>query len=205
MSYFRNSLIFIITALVLSGCGYLMQPNVKQGMTNLERGSYRIDPRHTTVLFKVNHMGLSTFVGRFNRVDASLEYDPANPAAAKLSAVIETASIDVNNPNFSETLRSSDWFNSERYPQATFVTRSVELVDGSRAHFTGDLTLLGVTAPIQLDIHFNGGADNMLTGRYTLGFSATSTFKRSVFGMDQYIPAIGDDIEIEVHAEFQRR
>lgn len=202
----RKILITIIVLTVLvSGCGYLLQPNVKQGMINLEAGSYQLDPLHTTVLFKVDHLGLSKFVGRFNRVEASLDYDPHNPAAAKLSAVIDIASIDVNNADFSETLRSASWFNAERYPQAGFVTTSVELVDGNRARFLGDLTLLGVTAPIVLDIHFNGGADNMLSGRYTLGFSATSKFKRSVFGMDQYIPAIGDDVELEIHAEFQRR
>lgn len=202
----RKTLITIIVLTVLvSGCGYLLQPNVKQGMINLEAGSYQLDPLHTTVLFKVDHLGLSKFVGRFNRVEASLDYDPHNPAAAKLSAVIDIASIDVNNADFSETLRSASWFNAERYPQAGFVTTSVELVDGNRARFLGDLTLLGVTAPIVLDIHFNGGADNMLSGRYTLGFSATSKFKRSVFGMNQYIPAIGDDVELEIHAEFQRR
>lgn len=190
---------------LLSGCGYLLQPDVKQGMVNLESGSYTLDPRHTTVLFKVDHMGLSTFVGRFNRVDATLEYDPKTPETAKLSAVIDTASIDVNNPDFAETLTGSSWFNSERYPQATFTTTTVELVDGSRARFNGDLTMLGVTVPIILDIHFNGGADNMLTGRYTLGFSASATIKRSQFGMDQFVPAIGDDVELEIHAEFQRR
>lgn len=197
---------FIIYVLILlGGCGYLLQPDVKQGMSNLEKGQYRLDPRHTTVLFKVDHMGLSTFVGRFNRVDATLDYDPADPAAAKLTAVIYTASIDVNNADFAETLTGSGWFNSERFPEARFVTQQVELVDGQSARFIGELTLLGVTAPIALDIHFNGGADNILTGRYTLGFSASTHFKRSLFGMDQYIPAVGDDVEIEVHAEFQRR
>lgn len=195
----------IILLACLSGCGYLIQPNVKQGMINLQKGSYRVDPRHTTVLFKVNHMGLSSFVGRFNKVDATLDYDPENPSAAQLSAVIETASIDVNNSDFSETLAGADWFNSSVYPEATFVTTSVDVVDGSNARFTGDLTLLGKTAPVALQVHFNGGANNMLTGRYTLGFSATSEFKRSTFGMDQYVPAIGDEVTIEVFAEFQRQ
>jgi polyisoprenoid-binding protein YceI len=192
-------------AVFISGCGYLLQPNVQQGMVNLESGSYVLDPRHTTVLFKIDHLGLSKFVGRFNHVEATLDYDPKNPAAAKLSAQIDIASIDVNNPDFAETLLGSSWFNAVRYPQASFVTTSVELVDGNRAQFIGDLTLLGITAPIALDIYFNGGANNMLTGRYTLGFSASSRFKRSIFGMDQYIPAIGDDVELEVHAEFLRR
>ena len=144
-------------------------------------------------------------MGRFNRVEATLEYDPEDPAAAKLSALIDITSIDVNNPDFTETLLGSSWFNAERYPQASFETTSVEVVDGNRASFLGNLTLLGITSPITLDIYFNGGANNMLTGRYTLGFSASSRFKRSSFGMDQYIPAIGDEVELEVHAEFLRR
>lgn len=197
-------LINILLMACLAGRGYLIQPDVKRGMTNLEKGSYELDQRHTTVLFKVNHMGLSQFVGRFNRVYASLEYDPENPASAKLTAVIETDSVDVNNPDFSETLTGSGWFDSANFPQATFVTTGVELIDGDRATFNGELILLGVTAPVALNIRFNGGADNILTGRYTLGFSATGTIKRSAFGMDQYIPAVGDDVELEIHAEFQR-
>lgn len=205
MYLIRISPLIFLAFLAVSGCGYFLQPDVKQGMINLEQGSYQLDPRHTTVLFKINHMGLSTFIGRFNQVEASLDYDPKNPAAAKLSAIIYTASIDVNNPDFAETLTGSGWLDSKRFPQALFVTESVELVDGNKARFKGDLTLRGIAVPVILDIHFNGGADNLLTGRYTLGFSAHSRFKRSQFGIDQFIPAIGDDVEIEVHAEFQRR
>ena len=200
-----RGLFFMLTVFFLHGCGYLLQPDVKQGMVNLEKGEYELDPRHTTVLFKVDHLGLSKFVGRFNRIDASLDFDPANPGAAKLTAVIYTASIDVNDADFSATLAGRSWFNSERFPEAQFVTRSVELVDETRARFIGDLTLLGVTAPITLNVQFNGGADNMLTGRYTLGFSAVTSFNRSQFGMNQYIPAVGDQVDVEVHAEFLRR
>ncbi|MGM8226563.1 YceI family protein [Cellvibrio sp. ARAG 10.3] len=204
MNHLRSFSFLLATLFLLHGCGYLLQPDVQQGMANLEKGEYELDPRHTTVLFKVDHLGLSKFVGRFNRVDASLDFDPADPAAARLTAVIYTASIDVNDADFSATLAGRSWFNSERFPEARFVTRAVELVDGNRARFIGDLTMLGVTAPIALDVHFNGGADNMLTGRYTLGFSAAARFKRSQFGMDQYIPAVGDDVDVEVHAEFLR-
>lgn len=148
---------------------------------------------------------MSTFVGRFNSVDASLEFDPAHMQNAKLSSVINIASVDVNNKDLEETLRGSSWFDAAAYPQAHFSTTSVEMVSESRAKFSGNLTLHGVTKPIVLDVIFNGGGDNMLTGRYTLGFTATTQFKRSEFGMDYLIPAVGDDVNIDVFAEFQKR
>lgn len=195
----------IFISLLLVSCGTLLKPNVKTGIVQLEKGSYGLDQTHVAVLFKINHMGLSTFVGRFNKVDASLEFDPNNIAAAKLSAVIDVASIDVNNPDLEETLRGSSWFDTEKYPQAFFKTTYVNQLDQNSAVFSGELTLHGVTAPIELTVHFNGGANNMLTGFYTLGFSAVSSFNRSTFGVDYLIPAIGDAVELEVFAEFQQQ
>lgn len=196
--------LMLVAILLLTSCGTLIKPKVKTGLIQLEKGSYKLDQTHVTVLFKINHMGLSTFVGRFNKVDASLEFDPQNIAAAKLSAIIDIASIDVNNHDLEETLRGSSWFNAEKYPQAFFKTTSVKVIDESTAEFSGDLLLHGVTAPISLKIHFNGGGNNMLTGFYTLGFSAFASFKRSTFGVDYLVPAIADQVDIEVFAEFQK-
>ncbi len=197
--------ILCLAVLLLASCGTLIKPKVKTGLIQLEKGSYKLDPSHVAVLFKINHMGLSTFVGRFNKVDASLEFDPMNIAAAKLSAVIDIASVDVNNADLEETLRGSSWFDTEKYPQAFFKTTSVKIIDENTAEFSGDLNLHGVTAPISLKIHFNGGGNNMLTGSYTLGFSATSSINRSTFGMDYLVPAIADQVDLEVFAEFQQQ
>lgn len=198
-------LLAIVIGLLLGSCGTLIKPNVKTGIVQLEKGSYKLDQTHVAVLFKINHMGLSTFVGRFNKVDATLEFDPNNIAAAKLSAIIDVASLDANNRDLEETLRGSSWLDAEKHPQAFFKTTSVSVLDQNSAIFSGELTLHGVTAPINLTVTFNGGANNMLTGFYTLGFSASSTFNRSTFGIDYLIPAIGDAVAIEVFAEFQQQ
>lgn len=195
----------LLLCLHLLSCGTLIQPNVKTGIYQLEKGSYKLDQTHAAVLFKINHMGLSTFVGRFNTVDASLEFDPANITAAKLSAVIDVASLDVNNPDLEDTLRASSWFDVKTHPQAFFKTTQVVLLDKNAAIFSGDLTLHGVTSPIELTVRFNGGGKNWLTGFYTLGFSATSSFKRSTYGIDDLIPAVSDQVDIEVFAEFQQK
>lgn len=201
----RIATLFLFPIIILSACGYLVQPQVEVGMVNLEKGDYKIDPQHTTVLFKINHMGMSTFVGRFNKVDASLLFDPKHIENAKLSAIISIESLDVNNKSLEDDLRGSSWFDAKKFPQAFFVTTSVQAIDAKRARFIGDLTLHGITSPIALDVTFNGGGDNILTGRYTLGFSAVSSIKRSVFGMDYLVPAIADTVDIEVFAEFQKK
>lgn len=195
----------LLIGMLLASCGMLIKPDVKTGIVQLEKGSYKLDQSHVAVLFKINHMGLSTFVGRFNKVDASLEFDPKDIAAAKLSAVIDVASLDANNPDLEESLRGSSWLDTDKYPQAYFRTTGVRLLDQNSAVFAGELTLHGVTAPINLTVTFNGGASNMLTGFYTLGFSATTTFNRSTFDIDYLIPAIGDQVAIEVFAEFQQQ
>ncbi len=204
-NHWLKIIIVLVVSVILVSCGTLIQPRVKTGIVQLEKGSYKLDQTHVAVLFKINHMGLSTFVGRFNKVDATLEFDPNNIAAAKLSAIIDIASLDVNNPDLEETLRGSSWFDAKKYPQAFFKTTSVNLINQNSAVFSGELTLHGVTAPIDLTVTFNGGANNMLTGFYTLGFSAISTFNRSTFGVDYLIPAIGDAVSLEVFAEFQQQ
>lgn len=202
---FVGFVILVVLAFLLTACGHLLKPHVKTGMVQLEKGSYQLDQSHVAVLFKINHMGLSTFVGRFNKVDAQLEFDPDNIAAAQLSAVIDINSIDVNNPELEKTLQGRSWFNAEAFPQAFFKTTAVKVVDENSAIFTGDFTLRGVTNPLDLHVHFNGGANNILTGFYTLGFSARSQFKRSAFAMDYLIPAIGDQVDLEIFAEFQQQ
>lgn len=201
-----KSLIATLICTCLFGCSYLLTPSVEKQIENLESGEYQLDASHTTVLFKVSHMGLSTYVGRFNRFDASLDFDPLNIAQTRLDAYVETASVDVNNTDLEETLRGGSWFDAESFPRATLKTLSVEPSDNDDAQFlfNAELTLLGVTKPIKLNATFNGGADNILTGYYTLGFTAKGTIKRSDFGMDSYIPMVGDEITIEVFAEFQK-
>ena len=156
------------------------------------------------MIFKVGHLGLSKFVGRFEQVAASLDFNAENIENAKLQAIIDTTSFNVNNPDFETTLRGSSWLDTKNHPQAVFQSLSAERLEGNIVRFEGDLQFLGVTKTIHVDVTFNGGATNFLTARYTIGFEAHSRFNRSDFGMDQHLGLVGDEIEIEVHAEFLR-
>ena len=113
--------------MALAACGRLL-PAHDQTIepARLEGGAYRLDPDHIALLWKVNHLGFSHFVGRFDRVDATLDFDPAAPAASRLEVVVDTASIDSRLPDLDDTLRGSGWLDATAFPQATFRSTAIE-------------------------------------------------------------------------------
>ncbi len=194
----------LLGSIFLVSCDRILTPDFNTEITEVRAGAYTLDPDHATLLWKINHLGFSTFIGRFNDFDAALDFDPEDVENASLEVVINTAGLDINNETFAEELRGDDWFNVEQFPQAVFRTTSfVEAIDEDTFVFQGDLTLLGVTAPINLEINFHGAGRNFLTRSYTVGFSANGTFQRSDFGLDRFTSfGVGDDIELEIHVEF---
>ena len=200
----RHLLSVLSVFVLVSGCASLVRPNFETEIVKLRPGEYTLDPRHAFLIFKINHLDLATYVGRFNSLEASLDFDPQDLAATRLNGIIDMDSIDTNDRQLEETMQKSDWFNVAQFPQATFDTISVQVLDDSRFIFIGNLTFRGVTAPVQLMATFNGGADNILTGKYTLGFTATGSFKRSDYGMDSFLGLIGDEVKLELFAEFLR-
>lgn len=192
-------------SLLLGGCSALVTPDKTDQISALKPGAYQIDPQHSTLLFKIEHLGLSTYVGRFNDFSARLEFDPANIEATQLDARVDTASVDVDDSIVEGTLQNSDWFHSEQFPHAAFTTTSIKPLGDNRFIFTGDLTLRGVTKTVSFQGRFNGGATNLLTRRYTLGFTASGTLNRTDFGIDRYTGLVGEEIELEFYAEFQRQ
>jgi polyisoprenoid-binding protein YceI len=200
-TYRKIALLLACSALLVS-CDRLLTPETS--VQELRAGQYTLDKDHATLMFKINHLGFSTYIGRFNEFDANLDFDPANPADATLEVIVNTASIDVNNPTFAEDLRGADWFDVATYPQAVFRTTSLVESNENSFVFAGDLTLLGVTQPVMLNVDFHGGGRNFLTRKYTLGFSGDVNFQRSAFGLDNLVAfGVGDDIEMEIHVEFQ--
>jgi polyisoprenoid-binding protein YceI len=188
----------------LTACNRILTPDFQTEVTELRSGAYVLDPDHATLLWKINHLGFSTYIGRFNDMQASLDFDPENIENSSLEVIIETASLDVNNEEFAEQLRGEDWFNVEAFPQAVFrSTRLVETIDEDSFVFEGELTMKGTTAPLLLNVNFNGGGRNFLTRSYTLGFTADATFNRSDWGFDRFTSfGVGDEIELEIHVEF---
>lgn len=202
---YRQIGLVLASAALLVSCDRLLTPGFETEVAELRGGGYTLDKDHAALIFKINHLGFSTFIGRFGDFDASLDFDPENIENSSVEVIVNTASIDVNLPEFEEDLRGGSWFDVENYPQAIFrTTEFVESVDEDTFIFRGDLTLLGTTAPVDLEVSFHGGGRNFLTRRYTLGFSASTTFLRSDHGLDNMVNfGVGDEIDLEIHVEFQ--
>lgn len=205
ISKYRMLALAAASSVMLVSCDQILTPGFETSVAELRGGGYTLDKDHAALLFKINHLGFSSFIGRFTAFDASLNFDPENIENSTLEVIVDTSSINVNLPEFEEELRGSSWFDVANYPQSIYRTTSfVEAVDEDTFIFAGDLTLHGVTAPVNIEVNFHGGGRNFLTRRYTLGFSASMEFQRSTFGMDNMVAfGVGDDIELEIHVEFQ--
>ncbi|MFK7893391.1 MAG: YceI family protein [Granulosicoccus sp.] len=197
-------LLVLHASLLLAGCAAIVTPNYTQTVEALRAGQYELDTDHAYIHFGIEHLGLSTIVGRFNNAEATLDFDPEAVTALRLDGRVDVASIDLNSAALEKRLRGQDWLNTERYPQATFTSVRVIPVDSNIFNVEGDFTLRGVTRKLTLETHFKGGADNLLTGKYTLGFSASGSFLRSDYGIDGFRGLIADEVSVEINAEFQR-
>lgn len=189
-------------------------PAAAEAPVDVPAGSYTIDPAHTSVLFRVDHLGFSKYTARFNRASAQLQFDPANLAASSVSASIETNSLDTDDPNiakydFNAELTGEKWLDAAQYPEITFRSTRVEATGARTLRIHGDLTLHGATRPVTLDARFNGGyAGHPMDPNARIGFSARAVLKRSEFGVAAGIPAPGsmmgvsDEVEVIIETEF---
>lgn len=201
--------ILAVSAMVLSaGCETLataFAPDVETQATALRPGNYALDPDHAALIFKVDHLGFSTYVGRFERFDVSLEFEEDDPAESRVAAIIDMTSLDVANDDFAETLMGPGWFDAAAFPEAQFQSTGIVITGENAGTMTGDLTLHGVTAPVNLEIAFNGGGRDRLRGAYAIGLSARGEISRSAFGVDSFNGLVGDKVGIEIEAEFLRQ
>jgi polyisoprenoid-binding protein YceI len=174
-------------------------------------GAYSLDKAHTSLVFRVNHLGFSSFTGRFTRYDAKLAFDPAKPADSSVNVTIDPASISSDNApdGFLEVLTGEQFLNAAKYPEMKFTSRSVEVGKDGALRIRGELTVHGVTKPLTLEARYNGGyAGHQYEPNARIGFSARGTFKRSDFGVSMGIPSasmpwgVGDEIEVQLETEF---
>lgn len=179
--------------------------------TEAPAGAYRLDPAHASLTFRVDHLGFSFYSARFTRFDASLDLDPANPAAASVTASVDPASLTLDNPppGFLEHLLGPDFLDAATFPTMTFRSTRVELTGPDTARIHGDFTLHGVTRPLVLEARFNGGyAGHPMDPHGRIGFSAHGTISRSAHGIAYGVPqpgskmGVGDAVEVAIEAEF---
>lgn len=188
----------IMAALLMAGPA-LAAPSTDPA--KMPAGTYALEKTHASLLARVRHMGLTSYTMRFNRFDASYDWDPKAPDAARLTVTIDVTSLDVGDPKTSKNF-AEDFLDAKKNPNATFVSRTI-VRDGDHGTVSGDFTLRGVTRPVTLDVTFRGYESGILGAR--AGFSATGHIKRSDFGSDNMSMFAADDIELIIEVEFTRQ
>jgi polyisoprenoid-binding protein YceI len=167
-------------------------------------GTWSIDPVHTDVSFTVRHMMVSKVRGKFHGVRGSIILAD-DPLASEAYAEIDTASIDTGEPQRDEHIRSADFLDVTKYPTMTFRSTNVR-PDGDDFVVTGDLTLHGVTKPVELAVEVNGFTKDPFGGTRA-GFSASGQINRRDFGITIDMPmdaggaVVGDKIQIHLEVE----
>jgi polyisoprenoid-binding protein YceI len=163
-----------------------------------DKGNYKIDPVHSQAHFTVTHLGVSRFTGRFDSVKGEIVVDGAGDAN-KVKAEIDVASVNTNSADRDKHLRSPDFFNAAQFPKMTFESSKVSLPEGGDGSMSGNLTLHGVTKPVTFKLKHIGAAKDPWGG-YRSGYVASTTIKRSDFGM-KFSGGTGDDVDVVLSVE----
>jgi polyisoprenoid-binding protein YceI len=185
-------------------------------------GEYVSDPTHSSVTFKVQHMGLAYYTLGFKTFDATVTFDPANLTASKVTAKIAAADIqpfykgDYKGTHAQskfaswedDLANSTNFLDAKAFPEITFVSTAVEVTGARTGKVTGELTLKGVTKPVVLDVTFAGeNPSHPMAKGPAIGFSATGSFKRSDYGLSYLVQQgmVGDDVSFAIEGDFLQK
>lgn len=176
---------------------------------NVPAGEYGLDKTHGSLTFKINHMGLSNYTARFASFDATVTLDPKAPTNSAVSVTIDPKSVRTNFPfpekeDFDKVI-AEKFLQAGQFPTITFKSTALKATGATTGKLTGDLTLLGVTKPVTLDVTLNGAKEHPMRKIPALGFSATGSFKRSDFGSSALQGPLGDEITVIIEAEFFKK
>lgn len=175
-------------------------------------GAYALDPAHASLIWRVKHLGLSYYTSRFARFDAQLQLNAAEPTKSSVSVTIDPKSVRTDFPfpdkvDFDKKLGTgAEWLNGDKFPTISFKSTALVATGARTGRMTGDLTLLGVTRPVTLDVTLVGTAKpGGMMKAHALGFQARGQIKRSDFGWTTGVPMIGDEVELQIDAEFNAK
>lgn len=178
-------------------------------LSEMPAGQYTLDKTHASINWKVSHMGFSNYTARFTDFDATIDLVPDDLASSTVSVAIDPMSIETDYPNaeekdFNKKLsEGEDWLNAAVYPEITWVSTGIEMTGDNTAMITGDLTMLGVTKPLTLDVTFNKAVEtHPYFGGPVMGFSARGTLDRTEWGFDTHAPNIGANVDLLIEVEF---
>ena len=170
---------------------------------------WTVDKVHSHVKFSVSHMVVSEVEGSFKGFDGTIVASKENLTDAVINFTVDVASVSTDNVNRDNHLKSDDFFNAEKFPKMTFVSKSMTLVGGNKYKLVGDLTMRDVTKTVEFDVTY-GGKIQTNDGGYKAGFKARATIDRTNFGVNftGTLKAgglmVGNDVEIIINLEMNQ-
>ena len=179
--------------------------------TAVSAATYTIDPAHSGAGFKIRHLMIAYIRGGFSGVTGDVVFDPANPANTKINANIDATTLHTHDAKRDGHVKGADFLETDKYPQISFVSKSVVPDGKNQWKVTGDLTLHGVTHPATLDVESAGAEAKDPWGNLRTGAAATTTIKRSDFGLKFNAPLetggvmVGDKVTLTVDAELIKK
>lgn len=176
---------------------------ISKDPTQVRAGRYVLDTAHGKITWSISHLGFSTYYGQFTDVSGELALDPREPGKSALSVRIGTGSANALDERLNAHMKKPEFFDVDKFPQANFVSTSVEPSGPTTARVTGDLTLKGITKPVSFDATFNQAGLNPVDKKYTVGFDGWAVIKRSEFGVSAFLPALGDEVSLRLEGEFK--
>ncbi|MDO5605981.1 MAG: YceI family protein [Paracoccus sp. (in: a-proteobacteria)] len=192
--------------LLLAAPGAPAIANIADENTRPEAGVWVFDPSHSQIVFRYDHMGFSTSYGFVNGVEGRVTLDPADPGAASVEASFPLSALRTIDAALDAHLMGPDFFNvSGEVPVVTFTSTSVRPDGDDEARVTGDLTLNGVTRPVELKVEYNGAGIDPVSERVTIGFDIEAEIRRSDFNLGAFVPAVGDKVRIDISVEARRQ
>lgn len=169
----------------------------------VKAGRYRLDPAHGKITWSLSHLGFSTYYGQFTDVSGDLVLDPKEPGKSSVSVRIGTGSANALNDRLNAHLKQPDFLDVQTFPEATFVSNSIEPTSPTTARVNGTLTLRGVSKPVSFDATFNQAGVNPVDKVYSVGFDGWTVIKRSEFGVNAFLPLLGDEVSLRLEGEFK--
>ena len=160
--------------------------------------TYTLESDYTQGVFRWNHLGFSSPAAQFAQGAGTLDFDQADPTKSSVSVSIPLGSLYTGVAALDDDFRSTDFFDTARFPTATFKSTKVEKLAADQLRVTGDLNLHGVTKPVILDVMVVKVGTNPRSNLPTIGFDAKTSLKRSDFGLGKYVPQVGDEIQMHI-------
>lgn len=163
--------------------------------------TYKLDPDHTQVRVVWNHFGFSNPDANFTHVTGTLVYDAEHPTRSSVKVDIPLSGLDTHVPALDEHLKGADFFNVAKFPVAHFTSTRVRKAGKGRLTVTGRLSVHGVTHPVTLHVTINKIGMQPMKKVQAAGFDATTTLKRSDFGVGAYAPMVSDKVHVHITVE----